>query len=203
LKRITVSQLSSDQALQMLMEGNQRYVEMKQHYPNQSVERRAEVAEGQKPFASILSCSDSRVPAEIIFDQGLGDLFLVRVAGNILSEVLLASLEFSTKVLGTPLVMVLGHSKCGAVAATLDAIENGWSPPGHLDSLVETIKPAAILSQNQPGKWLDNAIRANVLMTVGQLKSSAPILIELVREGKLKIVGAVYDLDSGCVEIVT
>lgn len=198
-----MSQLNSNQALQMLMEGNQRYVEMKQRYPNQSVERRAEVAENQKPFASILSCSDSRVPAEIIFDQGLGDLFMVRVAGNILSEVLLASLEFSTKVLGTPLVMVLGHSKCGAVAATLDAVEKGWLPPGHLDSLVETIKPAAILSQNQPGKWLDNAIKANVLMTVGQLKSSAPILIELVREGRLKIVGAVYDLDSGCVEIVT
>ena len=184
------------------MEGNKRFVEMKLHYPNQSMERRAEVAEGQKPFAAILSCSDSRVPAEIVFDQGLGDLFLVRVAGNIVNDALIASLEFSTQVLGTPLVMVMGHTKCGAVEATLKVVEKGGSLPGHLNTLTEAIKPAAILSQGQAGTWLDNAIKANVIMVVGQLKSAEPILAELIREGQLKIVGAIYNLDSGMVELV-
>jgi carbonic anhydrase len=150
------------------------------------------------PFAVILGCADSRVPPEIVFDEGLGDLFVIRVAGNILDDGTLASIEFATAELGVPLVMVLGHERCGAVAATL----KGDEVPGHISRLLDAIKPALEQVKGQTGNQLDNAVRANIKMVVGQITSSKPVLTELVQQGKLKIVGGRYDLDSGTVEII-
>jgi carbonic anhydrase len=138
------------------------------------------------------------VPPELLFDQGLGDLFVIRVAGNILDDGTLASIEFATAEIGVPLVMVLGHQRCGAVKATLD----GGEVPGHISRLIEAIKPALAQIQDQKGERLDNAVRANVKMVVGQITSSQPVLADLVQKGKLKVVGGHYALDNGAVEII-
>jgi carbonic anhydrase len=130
--------LTGDQALQELMNGNKRYVAAELAHPNQTAARRAEVAKGQDPFAIIVGCSDSRVPPEIIFDQGLGDLFVTRVAGNIVDDVVLGSIEYAAEHLGVPLIVVLGHKRCGAV----EAAAKGGDAPVHIRSLVEAIKPA-------------------------------------------------------------
>jgi len=193
-----VSEVTADQALQKLMEGNKRYVEFKRTYPDQDELRLKAVAQAQHPFAVILGCADSRVPPEILFDEGLGDLFVIRVAGNILDDGTLASIEFATAELGVPLVMVLGHERCGAVAATL----KGDEVPGHISRLLDAIKPALEEVKGKTGNQLDNAVRANIKMVVGQITSSEPVLTELVQQGKLKIVGGRYDLDSGAVEII-
>ncbi len=181
------SAISGDVAQQKLIDGNKRYVDAKLSHPNQTPQRRTEVAQGQHPFAAIVSCADSRVPPEIIFDQGLGDLFVIRLAGNILDDAALASLEYAVEHLGVKYIMVLGHERCGAVEATI----KGGETPGHIGSLVKAIQPA-----------VDNAVRANVTMVVQQLKSSAPILGELVKKGALTVVGARYDLDDGVVAIL-
>ena len=190
--------LSGKGARQKLIDGNKRYVEAKLSHPDQTAQRRIEVAKGQHPFAAIVSCSDSRVPPEIIFDQGLGDLFVIRLAGNILDDAALGSLEYAVEHLGVRYIMVLGHERCGAVDATV----KGGEAPGHIGSLVKAIQPAVDKVKNQPGDLLDNAVRANVIMVVQQLKSSGPILEELVRKGDLTIEGARYDLDDGVVEIL-
>ena len=145
-----------------------------------------------------MSCSDSRVPPEIIFDQGLGDLFVIRLAGNILDDAALGSLEYAVEHLGVKYIMVLGHERCGAV----DAAVKGGEIPGHIGSLVKAIQPAVEKVKNLPGDLLDNAVRANVTMVVQQLKSSGPILEELVKKGDLAIAGARYDLDDGEVKIL-
>ena len=183
---------------QKLIDGNKRYIDSKLSHPNQTPRRRMEVAKGQHPFAAIVSCTDSRVPPEIIFDQGLGDLFVIRLAGNILDDAVLASLEYAVEHLNVKYIMVLGHERCGAVEATI----KGGDTPGHIVSLVKAIQPAVDNAKNQPGDLLDNAVRANVTMVVQQLKSSAPILGELVRKGDLTVVGARYDLDDGVVAIL-
>jgi carbonic anhydrase len=190
--------ISPDQALKALMDGNNRFVKAKIQHPHQSLKRLQEVAKGQKPFASILGCADSRVPSEIIFDQGLGDLFVCRVAGNIAPPEELGSLEFGSLVLGSKLIMVLGHERCGAVDATI----KGASVPGQIGSLLAAIKPAVEKSQGQPGDKLENACKANVLLQIENLKSS-PVLAELIKAGKLKIVGGYYDLDTGKVSLVS
>jgi len=192
------SPVSGDVAQQKLIDGNRRYVDAKLSHPNQTAQRRTEVAKGQHPFAAILSCSDSRVPPEIIFDQGLGDLFVVRVAGNILDDAALASLEYAVDHLGVKYIMVLGHERCGAVEATL----KGGEAHGHIGSLVKAIQPAVDKAKNQPGDPLANAVRANVAMVVQLLKSSAPMLGKLVKKGDLTVAGAVYDLDNGVVSIL-
>jgi len=190
--------INGDQVLQKLMAGNKRYMTAKLTHPNQTTARRAEVAKGQHPLAIIVGCSDSRVPPEIVFDQGLGDLFVIRVAGNIVDDAILGSIEYAAEHLHAPLIVVLGHERCGAVDATV----KGGNVPGHIGSLVGAIKPAVGRAKDQSGDPLDNAVRANVRMVVDQLKSSGPILEELVKQGKLKIVGARYDLDSGAVEVI-
>lgn len=190
--------VSGEAARQKLADGNQRYAEARLSRPHQTAERRAEVAKGQHPFAAILSCSDSRVPLEVIFDQGLGDLFVVRLAGNILNDAALGSLEYAVEHLGVKLIMVLGHERCGAVAATI----KGGEVSGPIGSLVKAIQPAVDKVKNQPGDLVENAVRANVAMVVQQLKSSSPILAELVKQGELTIDGAVYDLDDGKVAIL-
>ncbi|MBD2353305.1 carbonic anhydrase [Tolypothrix sp. FACHB-123] len=190
--------ITPDAALKELLDGNDRFVKAKKRYPNQSIKRLQEVAKGQKPFASILGCADSRVPSEIVFDQGLGDLFVCRVAGNIAPPEEIGSLEFGSLVLGAKVIMVLGHERCGAVDATI----KGASVPGQIGSLLEAIKPGVERAKGQPGDPLENACKANILVQVEKLQSS-PVLAELIKEGKLKIVGGYYDLDTGKVSLVS
>lgn len=191
---------NADEALQRLLAGNQRYVANNSTDLNESASRRAEVTQGQMPFATIFSCVDSRVPPEIIFDRGLGDLFVIRTAGHVIDNAVLGSLEFGVLELGIPLLLVLGHEKCGAVAATLEAVENNAAAPGQIAALVQGIRPAVEKVEGQPGDHLDNAVRANVELTVNRLQES-PLLAEAVAQGQLKIVGGRYDLDTGTVEI--
>jgi len=190
--------VTPEQALNKLLEGNKRFVTQKRTKPNQTIERVTEVAESQAPFAALLSCADSRVPAEIVFDQGVGDLFVCRIAGNIATSEEIGSLEFGTLVLGAKVVMVLGHARCGAVKA---AIEGGRFP-GQIGSLISNIAVAVERASRQPGtNKLETAIKANVTHQIELLNQSA-ILGELVDKKQLKIVGAYYDLDTGKVELV-
>jgi carbonic anhydrase len=192
--------ITAQQALQKLAEGNARFVQEKANHPHQSAERRAEVVSGQNPFAVILGCSDSRVPPEIIFDQGIGDLFVVRTAGQVVDEVALGSIEYAVEHLGVPLVVVLGHDKCGAVNATIA----GGEAAGHIGRLVAAINPS-VEKARKMGKGemlLNNSIDENVRQIALELRSSEPLLSELVAEGKLEIVAARYRLDSGRVEIL-
>lgn len=194
-----VATISSDQALKELMNGNERFVTAKLTHPNQTAARRSEVAGGQHPFAIILGCADSRLSPEIIFDQGLGDVFVIRVAGNIIDDAIVGSIEYAAEHLHAPLIVVLGHSNCGAVAATVA----GGELDGHLPSLAKAIKPAVDQARNQAGDLLDNAVRANARMVAEQLNASEPILAKLVRSGQLKVVAARYDLSTGRVTLLS
>lgn len=187
-----------DEALQALLDGNDRFASRKRRYGHQSYSRLQEVAKGQKPFASILGCADSRVPSEIVFDQGLGDLFVCRIAGNVATSEEIGSLEYGSLVLGVKVIMVLGHERCGAVSATV----KGEEVPGQIGSLLQAIKPGVEKSKEQPGDKLENACKANILVQIEKLKSS-PVLSELIKSNKLKIVGGYYDLDSGKVTLVS
>jgi carbonic anhydrase len=187
-----------DQVWKELQAGNRRYVAGRLNHPHQAVSRRTEVARGQHPGATILTCSDSRVPPELIFDVGLGDVFVVRIAGNIANDHVLGSVEYAAEHLGASLLVVLGHERCGAVAATLQ----GSAPHGHVGSLLQAIQPAVNDVKGKPGDSLDLAIRANVRRVAEELRSSQPVLAELVSKGKVKVVGAIYDLDTGLVSLV-
>lgn len=187
-----------DKALQLLMQGNQRFVSGKGRNINQDIAGLRAVAKNQKPFAAILGCADSRVPSEIIFDQGFGNLFICRVAGNIATPEEIGSLEFGSLVLGAKVIMVMGHKRCGAVDATI----KGASVPGQIGSLLDAIKPAVESSKGKAGDRLLNATKANVLLQVKNLKSS-PVLSQLINSGKLKIVGGYFDLDTGAVTLVS
>ena len=195
---VAQNDMTPDEALQRLMAGNQRFVTRKRQNPHQTSERLVEVARGQKPFAAILGCADSRFPTEIIFDQGFGDIFVCRIAGNVATSEEIGSLEFGTLVLGAKVLMVIGHEKCGAVDATI----KGAQVPGQIGSIIEAIKPAVERSKNQTGDPLENAIKANVLQQVENLKAS-PVIAQLIKENKLKIVGGYYDLDTGAVSMVS
>ncbi len=189
--------LTPSQALTMLMDGNKRFVDKKRQNPHQDFVRITEVATGQKPFACILSCADSRVPPEMIFDQGFGDLFVCRVAGNLATTEETGSEEYGTLVLGAKVLMVLGHERCGAVKAALD----GGKLPGQIGSLVDAILPAVKKSEGQAGDRLENAVKANVLMQVDKLKAS-PVIADLVKEKKLLVIGAYYGLGTATVSLV-
>jgi carbonic anhydrase len=178
------------------MAGNKRYTSGAAAHPHQDAARRQEVLSGQQPFAVILSCSDSRVPPEVFFDQGIGDVFIIRVAGNIVDNVALGSIEYAAEHLGSPLIMVLGHDKCGAITATIQ----GGEAPGHIGSLVKAIAPAVEKARTQPGDLLDNAIWQNV-QDVAAVIQTDELLAHLIHQGKLKVVGARYHLDSGAVEL--
>ncbi|MEH2177566.1 carbonic anhydrase [Nostoc sp.] len=190
--------LTPDAALQKLIEGNQRFVQHHPQYPDQSELRLHEVAQAQHPFATILSCADSRVPAEIVFDQGIGDIFDVRIAGNIATHEAIGSIEYAVVLLGSPLLMVMGHERCGAVTA---AVQNE-SLLGDIGTFVKAIKPALKKVKDQPGDAVENAVVANVQYQIERLKQSK-LLSEQVQSGKLKIVGGRYDLDTGRVSIIT
>lgn len=191
--------------LAALIEGNKRFVSgqtslLTRRRPSDF----AGLAEGQAPVAAIIGCADSRVPPELIFDQGAGDLFVVRVAGNVVDgagAVVKGSIEFAVAELGARLVMVLAHTKCGAVKAAIQHVDARDSLPGSIDGLVELIKPAVGDASGKSGDKLANVTKANVARSVAKLKTSGPIIPPLVESGKVKIVGAVYDLATGAVEI--
>ena len=194
--------ISPDEALNRLIIGNNRYVHGTMRRHNFSTERTA-LAGGQNPFAGILSCADSRIGPEYAFDTGRGDIFVCRVAGNFANPDTIASFEYAVAVLSTPLILVLGHQACGAVDSTIKQIKNGASFPGHIPSLTEAITPAVQAVENQPGDLLANAIKQNVVLTVQKLQTADPILSEAVSQKKLKIVGGVYNLSTGKVELAT
>src|SRR6266699_1016159 len=182
------------EAISKLKEGNGRYTSGNLQHPGQTSERRAELAKTQHPFATILSCSDSRVPPEIVFDQGLGDLFIVRVAGNVINDEGLGSIEYGVEILGARLIVVLGHQSCGAVKAARETIAAKGKAPGHIESLVAAIKPAV---DSTPKGDLDTTIKANVKHVVDALRSSTPILKARVDSGDVLVIGGYYGLDTG------
>jgi len=194
--------LSGEEALRRLMDGNARYAGNVPNERDLSAGRAAR-ARSQHPFASIVGCADSRVAPELAFDQGPGDLFVVRVAGNFVNQDGLASLEFGAAVLQSPLILVLGHSHCGAVAAAIDVEKNGTSLPGHLGALVDSIRPAVVAARKEPSAdMLESATAANVRLNVEKLKQAGPILAQRVAEKKLTIAGGVYDLATGKVTLL-
>ncbi|MEO8350614.1 MAG: carbonic anhydrase [Chthoniobacteraceae bacterium] len=192
--------VSGGVALRRLEQGNARFVSgrVKSISPDAVAESRREVAQGQKPFAIIVGCSDSRVGPEVIFDQKVGDIFVVRTAGEVVDPVGLGSIEYGVAHLGAGLIMVLGHERCGAVAA---AVANAREP-GHIGAVLKAIKPAVRQTKSQPGDPVDNAVRANALDIARRLQTTGPILKQAVESGKLRIVAARYDLDSGKVTLL-
>lgn len=194
---------TGDQALQRLLRGNQRFVGALAANPNQTIERREQVAGAQTPFAIILGCSDSRVSPVIVFDQGIGDLFVVRLAGNLFdNNIGLGSIEYAAEHFHSPLLMVLGHGSCGAVSSTIEAMEQNATVPGKIGDIVDAIRPIVEQVKGQPGDLLENAIRANVLHVVQELRNADPFIKDLQAAGKLKIAGAYYALSSGKVEML-
>lgn len=193
--------LSPDEALDRLMRGNKRYVNgvMKRH---DFAHEREALTKGQNPFAAVLGCADSRIAAEFCFDTALGDVFVCRVAGNFANSDITASLEYAVAVLKTPLIMVLGHDACGAVDATIKSVNDGTTLPGHLPELVAAIRPAVEAVKSQGGDMLANAISSNVKLNVEKLQKSSPILDAAVTDKKLRVVGGVYRLATGKVDLV-
>src|SRR5882724_2254032 len=191
--------VAPSEAISKLKEGNGRYTSGNLQHPGQTAERRTELAKTQHPFATIVSCSDSRVPPEIVFDQGLGDLFICRVAGNVINDESLGSIEYSVDHLGVRLVLVLGHQSCGAVKAAKETIAAKGKAPGHIQSLVTAIKPAVEATVNSD---LDATIKANVKHVADALRSSTPILKGKVDSGEMKVIGGYYNLDTGAVSFL-
>src|SRR6266436_3516616 len=187
------------EAISKLKEGNGRYTGGNLQHPGQTAERRAELAKSQYPFATILSCSDSRVPPEIVFDQGLGDLFVVRVAGNVIDDHGLGSIEYSVDHLGVRLIVVLGHQSCGAVQAARETIAAKSKAPGHIQSLVTAIQPAVEATAKGD---LEATIKANVNDVVRALRSSTPILKAKADSGDVRVIGGYYSLDTGSVSFL-
>jgi carbonic anhydrase len=188
-------------ALDMLMAGNQRFVSAQMETPRQDPEHRLKVSKGQQPFATILTCSDSRLPPEVLFDQGLGDLFVARVAGNIVDPALLGSVEYAVGHLGTPLIVVIGHEKCGAVEATLGSIQHHETPHGDVAALVTAITPAVAVAEQRPGDLLDNTIRANAQQSLEQIKKSHELEGPL-GSGTVKAIAAYYSIDDGRISLI-
>jgi len=187
---------SAADVLAELKAGNEHHATKHYQHPHQTAARQRELTTTQHPHATILSCADSRVAPEIVFDQGLGDLFDVRVAGNIAGDAEIASIEYAADHLGVPVLVVLGHQRCGAVTA---AAEPGEAP-GHLPVLIAAIRPAVEQARGMPGDTIDNAVRINVENVVRQLTGSQPVLAGLTAAGRLQVVGAVYSLDTGKIE---
>jgi carbonic anhydrase len=193
--------LSPEASLERLMKGNGRYVDGVSRRHDFKHEREA-LAGGQNPYAAILSCADSRIAPEYAFDSGRGDLFVCRVAGNFATAEVVASMEYAVAVLGVPLILVLGHDSCGAVEAAIKSLKDDKPLPGHMPSLVTGIAPAVKAVSQQGGDTLGKAIRQNVVDNVANLGSATPILSAAVEQRKLKVVGGVYRLKDGRVEMV-
>ena len=199
--------ISASEALERLREGNRRFVsDVRGSAALVSQTRRRELADGQEPFAIILGCSDSRVPAEIVFDQGLGDLFVIRVAGNIVASSQIGSVEFAAERFGTPLVVVLGHSRCGAVLATLEELMRPREKQSrNLRSIVDRIRPSvegllATELRHDSEALVQHAVRANIRASANQVRHGSEVLEELIQKGRVLVVGAEYSLETGCVD---
>jgi carbonic anhydrase len=196
------SAMGPEWAMSLLLEGNVRYASGRSSHPHQDAQRRASTASGQSPFAVIIACSDSRVPPEVIFDRGIGDLFVIRTAGNVVDDIALGSIEYAVAHLGVALIMVLGHTSCGAVQAALDGVDEA----GHISAVLDAIRPAveqARAAEPAPGEGLlDAATRANVRNVVQQLETCEPVLRARVDDEALLVVGGYYDLESGRVDPV-
>ena len=198
------ARMTPSEALAELMDGNARYVSGRSKHFGSSPHRE-ELAAGQHPFAMVLSCSDSRVPPEIVFDQSPGDLFVVRIAGNFAEDDGIGSLEYALSHFGSALLLVLGHSSCGAVHATVDTLKAGKtfaSVPGNIADIVKALTPAAASVLHQPGDVYANATAANVRANVAKLRSQGTILAPAARNGTLRVAGGVYDLKSGRVTLL-
>jgi carbonic anhydrase len=198
-------QRDAEKSLKLLVEGNARFASGHAEHPERTPADFLPLAAGQKPIATIFGCADSRVPPEILFDRGIGELFIVRVAGNYVSgagPAVKGSLEYSVAELGVPLILVLGHSNCGAVKAAIQHLEKHDALPGSINDLVNYIKPAVIASEHEPGDRLANAVRANVRQGVERLKGLEPILAPAVKSGRLRIAGGVYKLETGKVVLI-
>jgi carbonic anhydrase len=195
------------EALERLREGNRRFAAGDSSHDARSARaRRDELASGQLPFAAILGCSDSRVPVEIVFDQGLGDLFVIRVAGNVVAPSQIGSVEFATERFGTRLVVVLGHSRCGAIQATLEQLQRPRENQSrNLHSIVDRIRPSvegllATELRHDPETLVRQAVRSNIRASVGHLRHGSPLIEQLVRHDALLVVGAEYSLETGLVD---
>jgi carbonic anhydrase len=196
---------TADEALRNLVAGNERFAKGQPSSPRRRPEDFRALAQAQYPEAVIVSCSDSRVAPEILFDAGVGDIFVIRVAGNVISgagAMVKGSIEYAIAELNAPLILVLGHSGCGAVKSAIKHIHGKDKLPGAIDGLVELVKPAVIKSQGMPGDPLENAIRANVEIGVERLRGLEPILAPRVKNGTVKIAGGVYDLKTGMVTLL-
>ena len=192
--------VTADDALRRLDQGNDRFVagRVSETTPASITEIRRKVAQVQKPFAIIVGCSDSRVGPEVLFDQKIGDIFVIRTAGEVVDSIGLGSIEYAVAHLGVPLIVVLGHERCGAVSAAV----SGAKERGHIATVLKAIKPAVNMSKGQPGDPVENAVRAQAIDVAAYLKAAGPILKEAVRSGKLKVIAARYDLDSGKVSLL-
>lgn len=194
--------IAPDASLDRLTQGNKRYVDGTTRRHDFAHEREA-LSTGQNPFAAVLSCADSRIAPELCFDTARGDLFVCRIAGNFASDEMVASLEYAVQVLNTPLIFVLGHDACGAVDATIKSVKDGSTLPGHLPSLVAALKPAVDAAQGQNGDALANAIRKNVALNVERLKNAGPILSSFAGDNKIRVVGGIYRLRTGQVQLLS
>ena len=193
--------LTADQALEKLKAGNARYVANPQLCVADLTNNRSTVAKGQAPWASFVSCADSRVPPELLFGGvGLGELFVSRNAGNMVDTATMGTLEYGAEHLGVPLIVVLGHERCGAVAAAVEVFKTGAKLPGSIGPMVKPIVPAVKAISKKEGDMVDNAVRENARMTAEKIKTQSPIIAHLIKAGKVKVVAARYDLDDGKVE---
>jgi carbonic anhydrase len=191
-----------DEALRFLLDGNERFVTGRAAHPNQDAERRAEAAQNQRPFAVLFGCSDSRVAAEIVFDRGLGDLFVVRTAGHLIGEEVLASVDYAVAVLDTPLVVILSHDSCGAVGAALEAHESGVTPPGHLRHIVERLTPEILEARNRQVTDPDEVTRMHGRHTARSLLEQSGLVRERVEAGRCGVVVLAYQLVDGRTHVV-
>jgi carbonic anhydrase len=193
---------SPAEALSKLLSGNQRFAAGQRSLPNQDAGRRASVVAEQNPFALIFGCSDSRVAAEIVFDRGLGDLFVVRTAGHVVDSSVLGSIEFGVGVLNIPLVVVLGHDSCGAVKATLEAYRTGELPGGYLRTIVELVTPSVLSARRAGHEAVDDIESEHVRQTVGLLATRSALLAERIADGRCAVVGMEYSLSVGEAHLV-
>ncbi|MEU9419021.1 carbonic anhydrase [Streptomyces sp. NPDC051000] len=198
---MTETQMPRD-AFDLLLAGNQRFISGTPEHPNQDATRRTEIAPSQQPFAVVFGCSDSRLAAEIIFDRGLGDLFVVRTAGHVAGTEVLGSIEFGVSVLNAPLVVVLGHDSCGAVAAACSALENGQTPGGFVRDVVERVTPSVLAARAAGRETAEEILAEHIEHTVDLLLDRSRVLAERVADGRLGVVGLSYRLTDGSARLV-
>jgi carbonic anhydrase len=196
--QVVKNKMTGTEALQVLLAGNERFISGKLEHPNHCEESRKNLVAGQEPIAVVLACADSRVPPVDVFDQGLGDLFILRVAGNVLNDHILGSIEYAVSHLHAPLVMVMGHSSCGAVGA----VAQGVKLAGHIATLTPSIDAALKKTKGIEGHWTNNAAMELARATAKKIEESEPIIADMAKDGKVLVVATYYDLDTGVVTIL-